>query len=197
LLQIPAKRIERFFMKEYDLDHEKTFISAFQAGEEKVFRYVFEKFYSSLCVYCLRLIREECVAADLVQEAFVKLWENRQNFSSLLTIRSYLYTIVRNSGINYLRYVKMKAEKLEERGEETETSAVELIIRQEVERQLLEMIQELTPECRRVVNLLSEGKSYKEVGELLHISANTVKNHRVRAVKILRERVQRLWGLFI
>jgi RNA polymerase sigma-70 factor (ECF subfamily) len=143
------------------------------------------------------LIREECVAADLVQEAFVKLWENRQNFSSLLTIRSYLYTIVRNSGINYLRYVKMKAEKLEERGEETETSAVELIIRQEVERQLLEMIQELTPECRRVVNLLSEGKSYKEVGELLHISANTVKNHRVRAVKILRERVQRLWGLFI
>ena len=156
-----------------------------------------EKFYSSLCVYCLRLIREECVAADLVQEAFVKLWENRQNFSSLLTIRSYLYTIVRNSGINYLRYVKMKAEKLEERGEETETSAVELIIRQEVERQLLEMIQELTPECRRVVNLLSEGKSYKEVGELLHISANTVKNHRVRAVKILRERVQKLWGLFI
>ena len=148
-------------MKEYDLDHEKTFISAFQAGEEKVFRYVFEKFYSSLCVYCLRLIREECVAADLVQEAFVKLWENRQNFSSLLTIRSYLYTIVRNSGINYLRYVKMK------------------------------------PECRRVVNLLSEGKSYKEVGELLHISANTVKNHRVRAVKILRERVQKLWGLFI
>lgn len=99
-------------MKEYDLDHEKTFISAFQAGEEKVFRYVFEKFYSSLCVYCLRLIREEWVAADLVQEAFVKLWENRQNFSSLLTIRSYLYTIVRNSGINYLRYMKMKAEKL-------------------------------------------------------------------------------------
>ena len=99
-------------MKEYDLDHEKTFISAFQAGEEKVFRYVFEKSYSSLCVYCLRLIREEWVAADLVQEAFVKLWENRQNFSSLLTIRSYLYTIVRNSGINYLRYMKMKAEKL-------------------------------------------------------------------------------------
>ena len=99
-------------MKEYDLDHEKTFISAFQAGEEKVFRYVFEKFYSSFCVYCLRLIREEWVAADLVQEAFVKLWENRQNFSSLLTIRSYLYTIVRNSGINYLRYMKMKAEKL-------------------------------------------------------------------------------------
>ncbi|MFR6383865.1 MAG: RNA polymerase sigma factor, partial [Odoribacter splanchnicus] len=56
--------------------------------------------------------REEWVAADLVQEAFVKLWENRQNFSSLLTIRSYLYTIVRNSGINYLRYMKMKAEKL-------------------------------------------------------------------------------------
>ena len=68
-------------MKEYDLDHEKTFISAFQAGEEKVFRYVFEKFYSSLCVYCLRLIREEWVAADLVQEAFVKLWEKSMYFS--------------------------------------------------------------------------------------------------------------------
>ena len=80
MLQIPAKRIERFFMKEYDLDHEKTFISAFQAGEEKVFRYVFEKFYSSLCVYCLRLIREEWVAADLVQEAFAKIVGKQTEF---------------------------------------------------------------------------------------------------------------------
>lgn len=182
-------------MKEYDSYYGEAFISAFQTGDEKVFRYVFEKFYSSLCVYCLRLIREEGVTADLVQEAFVKLWENRQNFSSLLTIRSWLYTIVRNSAINYLRHMRMKAEKLEERGREVETSAVELIIRQEVERQLLEMIQELTPECRRVMNLLAEGKSYKEVGELLHISVNTVKNHRIRAVKILKERMQKLWIL--
>lgn len=169
------KKNRTFFYERIRFRSRENFYFCISSRRGEGFPVCFEKFYSSLCVYCLRLIREECVAADLVQEAFVKLWENRQNFSSLLTIRSYLYTIVRNSGINYLRYVKMKAEKLEERGEETETSAVELIIRQEVERQLLEMIQELTPECRRVVNLLSEGKSYKEVGELLHISANTVK----------------------
>lgn len=181
-------------MKQYDLNHEKAFVSAFQGGDEKVFQYIFEKFYSSLCVYCLGVVHEELVVADLVQDAFVKLWENRENFSSSLTIRSYLYTIVRNSGINYLRHLKMKAGKLEENfEEETENSAVELMIRQEAERQLLDMIQELTPECRRVVNLLSEGKSYKEVGEILNISANTVKNHRVRAVKILKERFQGFW----
>lgn len=181
-------------MKQYDSDHEKAFVSAFQNGDEKVFRYVFDEFYSSLCVYCLRMVHEELVVADLVQDAFVKLWENRQNFNSSLTIRSYLYTVVRNSGINYLRHLKMKAGKLAGNfWEEAENSAIELMIRQEAERQLLDMIQELTPECRRVVNLLSEGKSYKEVGELLNISANTVKNHRIRAVKILKERFQRFW----
>ena len=41
-------------MKEYDLDHEKTFISAFQAGEEKVFRYVFENFIlRCVCIVCV------------------------------------------------------------------------------------------------------------------------------------------------
>lgn len=62
-----------------------------------------------------------------------------------------------------------------------------MVIEVEVERQLLAAVQNLPSECRRVLMLSIEGRSYQEIGEMLHITTNTVKNHRVRAVKKLRE----------
>ncbi len=64
-----------------------------------------------------------------------------------------------------------------------------MVIETEVERRLMAAVEALPTECRRVLITLSmEGKSYQEIGELLHIAINTVKNHRIRAVKKLREK---------
>lgn len=167
---------------------ESDFIIAFRKGKEKAFQWLYDCYYSSLCVYGFRLMKDEQAASDYAQEAFIRLWENRENFASGLAIRSYLYTLVKNAALNYLKHLKVRQDYCNDlTDEELESSAVELLIRQESERQLGQMVRVLSSECRRVVDLLAEGKSYKEVAELLHISPHTVKNHRVKALKKMKE----------
>lgn len=71
----------------------------------------------------------------------------------------------------------------------SEAQESEMVIETEVERRLMAAVEALPTECRRVLILSMEGKSYQEIGELLHIAINTVKNHRIRAVKKLREKM--------
>lgn len=173
---------------------EPDFIIAFRKGKEKAFQRLYDCYYSSLCVYGFRLTKDAQAASDYAQEAFIRLWENRENFASGLAIRSYLYTLVKNAALNYLKHLKVRQGYCDDRTEEKfESSAVELLIRQESERQLGQMVRVLSSECRRVVDLLAEGKSYKEVAELLHISPHTVKNHRVKALKKMKE----VFGTFL
>lgn len=181
-------------MKDKEFIERKEFITAFQAGNEKTFQCVYNALYTHLCIYTFRIIKNEQEACDITQEAFIKLWEVRKNFNSWLTIRAYLYTLVRNAALNYLKFTKMKLAKHEfMEVVELEDSALELLVRQETQRQISELIGFLSPECGRVVRLLTEGKSYKEVSELLQISVHTVKNHRVNAMKILREKVRNFY----
>ena len=60
----------------------------------------------------------------------------------------------------------------------SEAQESEMVIETEVERRLMAAIESLPTECRRVLVLSIEGKSYQEIGELLHIAINTVKKLR-------------------
>lgn len=181
-------------MKRDEYADDGAFMTAFRAGKEKAFLSVYNTFYTSLCLYAYRLLADEAMARDIAQEAFIKLWENRGNFTAWPAIRSFLYTVVKHASLNHMKHLKIKDNKLKElENEKMEESAIEGMIREEAQRQLTEMIALLPTECRHVMLLLAEGKSYKEAGELLHISPHTVKNHRIHALKILKEKFRRFY----
>lgn len=164
------------------------FIRAFRKGEEWAFRRIYEQFFDPLCVYAAKYLRNSNEAQDVVQDVFAALWLLHDNFDNCHTIRSFLYISVRNRSINLLRHQNLTIEKISQMQQKhTPAEESEMVIEVEVERQLLAAVQHLPSECRRVLQLSIEGRSYQEIGEMLHITTNTVKNHRVRAVKKLRE----------
>ena len=163
-------------------------IRAFRKGEEWAFRRVYEQFFYPLCLYAVNYLQDGSEPQDVVQDAFAALWLLHDNFDNCHTIRSFLYISVRNRSINLLRRQARTIEKISQMQQKhTPAEEAEMVIEVEVERQLLAAVQNLPSECRRVLMLSIEGRSYQEIGEMLHITTNTVKNHRVRAVKKLRE----------
>ena len=159
--------------------------------DETALSVLFDTYYEKLYLFAEKYIYDSDKAHDIVQDVFAALWLQHDNFNNYYTIRSFLYISVRNRSLNLLKKNSLTTEKMirVQQNSLSEAQESEMVIETEVERRLMAAVEALPTECRRVLILSMEGKSYQEIGELLHIAINTVKNHRIRAVKKLREKM--------
>ncbi len=181
------------------MEKEKLLAERIRNDDVKAFRELFETYYGLLCHYASRILNDDGLAEEEVQEFFVRFWEKRRMISVESSLRSYLYRSVHNQCINRLRREKAallrtggyrETKELEEPQEESFISP-ELLL--ELERSI-----ESLPEKRRAVFRLSreEGLTYKEIAEKLAISVKTVEAQMGLALKYLRERISKSAYLF-
>jgi len=170
-------------------NNEQDIIRKFKSGDESGLRLLFDLYYTPLCVYAHKYFDSLDQAEDIVQEAFITLWEKNRLINFTGSIKSYLFSIVRNNSIN-----KIKQEK-RYRFEEIENQAYS-IIEDKFESPKLEKrkenlyreIEQLPEQCKKVFEaIIFEKLKYAEVADELNISVNTVKTHYSRALKQLRD----------
>ena len=168
--------------------HEQDIIRKFKNGDESGLRMLFDLYYTPLCVFAYKYFDSYEKAEDIVQETFINLWEKERMIEFTGSIKSYLFSIVRNNSINQIK----KDSRF--RFEEIESKAYD-IIEDKYERQQLEErkenlykeIAELPTQCKAVFEAIAFDKmKYAEVAEEMDISINTVKTHYKRALKQLR-----------
>ena len=70
--------------------------------KRKEFQQLFESSYPMLCLFAQKYVQDMDVAADMVQDAFLKLWEGEE-FVNESAAKSFLYTEIRNNCLNYLK----------------------------------------------------------------------------------------------
>ena len=67
-----------------------------KAGDRESFNQLFRRFYTPLVRFCIRFVADSDVAAEIVQDLFVKVWSNREKLSFNSSFESYMLTSVRN-----------------------------------------------------------------------------------------------------
>ncbi|NOW93517.1 RNA polymerase sigma factor [Mucilaginibacter sp. SG564] len=167
---------------------EKFSITAFQSGDMGAFNHVFNFFYKRVCFFAAGIVNENFVE-DIVQDAFVKLWERRGNFTDLNVIKAFLYLTTKNSCINSYRHQKV-VDKFENALVETieQPNIIHQLIEAEVLEEVQRAVEQLPPGYRKVIYLsYFEGLSNQETADYLQVSINTVKTQKVRSLRILRE----------
>ena len=136
----------------------------------------------------LRFIDDIEVVRDVVQEAFIALWQRTGEIQDDSHRKAFLYTTIRNRALNYLRdrQVEQKSrEKLWQlRDEENFRNEV---IKDELYNYLCQKIETLPFMQRKVLWLHVDGLSNEEIARELNISVNTVLTHKQRARAILKE----------
>ena len=147
------------------------------------------KYFASLCAIAFKITGDSDAAQDIAQEVIIKYWENRKQHENLESIENYLFIMVRNESLNYLRGLAREKNRYEQVTfiNEQEDSVWDTIIEQETNLLLLEAINALPPQCKRIVDLSLAGNSTKEIAEELGIAVNTVKVLKSRAIHKLRE----------
>ena len=149
---------------------------------------LFKEYYKPLVVWSATFLNDTQRAEDVVQDFFVKLWE-KSLADKLLpdTLKSYLFTSVRNLSLNQLDKIDPLARACdvacyESPWEEYDSFEDEVFRRVEVE------IGKLPPRTREIIrSVYLKGMKYKEVAEELGISVATVNSLLVKALKTLRQ----------
>jgi RNA polymerase sigma-70 factor (ECF subfamily) len=167
-------------------------VALFQAGDESVFREIYERHAPALRCFAARyaLGREEI--DDVVQEAFVCLWEKRREFSAGDAIKAYLYRVVQRKSLNLIRHRKTRERYEAVPREEGEESFLEGMLEAELFRLVLAVFEELPPACKAVYRMSLEGMSHEQIAASLRISVNTVKKQKNNAHRYMRERLKGL-----
>jgi len=168
------------------------YVFLFQSGDEKGFAWFFRELYSALSFYAFKITVDKEASEEIASNAFIKIWQRHEQFSDALSIRKYLYRIVRNDALKHLRKEKQSAATKKEviylYGNENEKDCFSSLVKAEISRELLSAINSLPAECSKVFrSLYIEGKSIKETAEQLHLSPSTVKTQKKRGLDALRK----------
>lgn len=163
----------------------------FNRGVETAFRCIYNEYYTGLYYYINKFHINSADAEDIIAETFIKLWQRRENFSHKKAISAFLYTTVRNACIDFLRSekraVNKQADLLVMHQYENPAYFPEEDVKAELVRLILREVENL-PRKVKSVFLLSymEGLKDIEIAEHLGIQHQSVRNHKARALKILR-----------
>lgn len=164
---------------------------------------LFREHYSFLCTVAFKVVEDEEVAKDIVQNFFLYCLDKIATLDIQLSFKSYAFRAVRNASLSY----RKKSKKVDYNDDLLQQTTLHMASSSEQDMQELETARDLVlwqiigqmPEKRRHVFLLSnrEGLKYTEIAAQLDISVNTVKTHIKLSYEFLRRECQSLIRLLL
>lgn len=173
-------------MPESTIDTRTELIEACKRGERVAQKRLYEDYCDAMYNICVRMVTDPDDAADVLQNAFIKIFKNIGKFKYESTPGAWIKRIVVNDCINHIRANKIHFEEIKD----YDTAEEEI----EINETLISVpaikaaINQLSAGYRSVVNLyLFEGYDHSEIAEILGITVTTSKTQYHRAKKKLRE----------
>lgn len=187
-------------MLAYSAYTDQELAALLKGGDRLAFTEIYNRFKGELYVYAARLVKDEDLAGDLVQEVFISFWDRRQVIVFKSSIVAYLFTALRYKFFDWIDKQKVRTayaasfQAFIEEGEWiTDNQLAEKELMTFIEQQIMQL-----PEKMRAVFLLSykENMSYKEISERLNITEKTAQNQANNALKLLKLKLG-LYTLFL
>jgi RNA polymerase sigma-70 factor (ECF subfamily) len=164
-----------------------------RAGKEEGLKYFFSQYDTALTYFALRITGDEAAAEDIATDAFVKLWENCHKLPPASTVKAYLYRMVRNASVDWLRRRKVERSHQKELiylNEIAEQSVYAIEIDTKTHHAVFQAIEYLPPRMGQVFRMFYfQRKSLPQIAAELKLSVNTVRNQKMQALMFLRKTV--------
>lgn len=144
----------------------------------------------------LRITQNRFEAEDVVQETMLKVWKGRSEWDKIDNIEAYCLTACRNLSLDKMRHMDNQVQNIEQESEPADQSYSANPEEQAVQHDRLQLVRQLIsqlPEKQRTCMQLRdvEGKSYRDIANIIGISEEQVKVNIFRARQTIRERFQK------
>jgi RNA polymerase sigma-70 factor (ECF subfamily) len=164
-------------------------------NDEAAFKELYEENVFKLFQFAFAFIQDKQLAEEIVNDVFLKLWQQRNRLDTIGNVNVYLYVAVRNTAANYLRRISAKKNIDPNRLIATHfylsPDPEQALITSELKKMIEHSINLLPPKCKLIFKLVKEdGLSCMEVSEILEISYKTVTTQLTIAIKKLENLLQ-------
>ncbi len=174
----------------YNLDANLDSITTFteiQKHNKFVFKKLFESLYEDLVFFANGYLFDVSASEDIVQETFIQLWEKAETITIKNSLKAYLYSMVRNRCLNYLKTIKitdfsniLDFQAIIESDYDLDDYTNE--DKEIIYAQVLKIIETLPTKMQTIVKLrFMNNYKYSEIAEEMNVSVNTVKTQLKRA----------------
>ena len=168
--------------------------TSYHSLDRQQFEELFRSHFQYLCSYALQYVHDPDTAQDICQRVFIALWEKRSTIQPNQSVKSYLFTAVRNRCLNHIRdHKKYRSRILDlDCGEFDEVEDESAFEQEQWAERINAALSELPDKCRQVFEMSRyQQMKYREIAEELGISQKTVEAHVSKALKELRRTLQK------
>ncbi len=185
-------------MKNYS---DEQLITKFLMGDREALEILIKRYLKPIYSFSFRFVGNSQEAEDITQEVFVKVWRNLKKFNKDKSFKTWIFTIAKNTSIDFLK--KKKAIPFSEfENEEGENKLIEtladsmplpdkLFERASIGEMLNRAMEKLSPKYRMVLFLrCNDHFTFREIANILGESIDTIKTRHRRGIAILRKILQ-------
>jgi RNA polymerase sigma-70 factor, ECF subfamily len=161
----------------------------------QIFRRLFDENFHQLVLSAFLYLNDYDQAKDIVQDVFVKVWQNFDQVSQMSDLKGYLFRAVQNSSLNFLKHVKVREKFIVNSGKgfPAEKSHEDFLTGEETKTRIHQAVNKLPDNWREaLVHSKYDNLKYHEIAQVMNISQKTVEKYISRALHFLREELKDL-----
>lgn len=169
------------------MNDEKQLIEACIKEDRKAQQCLYELYSKKMYVVCVRYSKSTQEAEDILQESFIKVFQNLGKFRKEAKLGSWIKRIVVNTALNYQRS-KLYLFPMVDVANTNLHQEENFTLSNYHFKDLLKLIQKLPSGCQMVFNLYAiEGYNHKEIADMMQISEGTSKSQYSRAKTLIKD----------
>ena len=178
-------------------DHNEQLLIGLKRKELKAYEEIFFRYHGRLVLFARKFTGDLTIAQDIVQDAFLTLWEKSESITILDSPKAYLFQAVRNKALNYNRHLQVKQSvrdeliaKINEAEKITYSDFNDpfySLLEQEMEQKIEILIDSMPEKCREVFKMSRHDHlKNKEIADKMGISVKMVEKYISKSLQILR-----------
>jgi len=166
-------------------------------GSEKAFRLIMDHWYLRLYNFANGYLDHAENTKEVLQDVFLKLWDNRQKLAEQTNLNAYLFTLTRNRCIDLIRRERLMLQfrtdkqdeylRLTENFDALSDPILDDLFALELQAEINRAVSGLPEQCRKVfIMSRTNGLKNKEISVSLELSEKTVESHLTKALKTIK-----------
>ena len=154
---------------------QQDFIEQINRKSPRAFHDFFKSHYKTLVHFTMQYVKTLEDAEDIMQNVFIRLWENDIQYESYNSLQTYLYTSARNAALDFLKHKEVEKRHADYASLQDATDA--------------DLHLKMLQRRKEIFKLYIGGKRNEEIARLLGVSVETVKTAKKESVRYIRERM--------